>query len=573
MRLLLPYLALYRRHSGRMLLGILLAIVTLLASIGLLALSGWFLAASAVAGFAGLYSFNYMLPAAGVRGAAIFRTAGRYAERLVSHDATFRVLSHLRVDTFARIMPLSPGGLARFRQADLLNRLVADVDTLDHLYLRVISPLVSALVVILVVAAGLSWLDVTLALLLSGIMLALLLLLPLIFYRAGKPVGRALTTLRGEYRIQLTAWLQGQAELVVYGAGGRFRQALESTEQQWQHQQQRQATLGGLAQAIMIAATGLTATLMFWLAAGGLTTADAPGALIALVVFTTLAAFEALGPVAGAFQHLGQVIASAERLQAITGQLPAVSFPAQGAAAASPALMLDNVSFTYPGQPFPVVKGVSLQVAAGEHIALLGRTGCGKSTLLQLLTRAWDVQTGSIQLGGHPIADYDEATLRRYMTLVPQRVHIFNTTLRDNLRLAAPEAGDARLEEVLQHVGLGALLENSGLNSWLGEGGRPLSGGEQRRIGIARALLHDAPLVLLDEPTEGLDAETEQQILTLLREHCRGKTLIMVTHRLHGLQHLDRICIMDDGKVVEQGPHHALLAAGGRYAQFRQHLA
>ncbi|WKZ91176.1 cysteine/glutathione ABC transporter ATP-binding protein/permease CydC [Chimaeribacter arupi] len=570
MRLLLPYLALYRRHSGRMLLGILLAIVTLLASIGLLALSGWFLAASAVAGFAGLYSFNYMLPAAGVRGAAIFRTAGRYAERLVSHDATFRVLSHLRVDTFSRIMPLSPGGLVRFKQADLLNRLVADVDTLDHLYLRVISPLVSALVVILVVAAGLSWLDLTLALTLSGIMLALLLLLPLMFYRAGKPVGRALTTLRSDYRIQLTAWLQGQAELVIYGAGGRFRQALDATEQQWQYQQQQQAMLSGLAQAIMIGATGLTVTLMFWLAAGSM---DSTGALMALVVFATLAAFEALGPVAGAFQHLGQVIASAGRLQAITGQQPTVTFPPQGVAAASPALTLDNVSFTYPGQPFPVVKGVTLHVDAGEHIALLGRTGCGKSTLLQLLTRAWDVQAGSIQLGGHPIADYDEATLRRTMTLVPQRVHVFNSTLRDNLRLAAPEAEDARLSEVLHQVGLGALLENSGLNSWLGEGGRPLSGGEQRRIGIARALLHDAPLVLLDEPTEGLDAETEQQILALLRRHCRGKTLIMVTHRLHGLHHLDRICVMDDGKLLEQGSHHLLLAAGGRYAHFQQHLA
>lgn len=570
MRLLLPYLALYRRHSGRMLLGILLAIVTLLASIGLLALSGWFLAASAVAGLAGLYSFNYMLPAAGVRGAAIFRTAGRYAERLVSHDATFRVLSHLRVDTFTHLLPLSPGGLARFRQADLLNRLVADVDTLDHLYLRVISPLVSALVVILVVAAGLSWLDATLALLLSGILLALLLLLPLIFYRAGKPVGRALTGLRSDYRVGLTAWLQGQAELVIYGAADRARQALEATEQQWQRQQQRQATLSGLAQAIMFAATGLTATLMLWLAAGNSATG---GALLALVVFATLAAFEALGPVAGAFQHLGQVIAAAERLQAITRQPPMVSFPAQGTALASPALQLDHVSFTYPGQPFPVVKGVTLRVAAGEHIALLGRTGCGKSTLLQLLTRAWDVQTGSLQLGGRPIAGYDEATLRRSMTLVPQRVHLFNTTLRDNLRLAAPEADDARLCEVLHQVGLSALLENSGLNSWLGEGGRPLSGGEQRRIGIARALLHDAPLVLLDEPTEGLDAETEQQILTLLRQHCRGKTLIMVTHRLQGLQHFDRVCVMDGGEVVEQGPHHALMAAGGRYAQFHARLA
>ena len=162
MRALLPYLALYKRHKWMLLLGVVLAIVTLLASIGLLTLSGWFLSASAVVGVAGIYSFNYMLPAAGVRGAAIIRTAGRYFERLVSHDATFRVLQHLRVFTFSKLLPLSPAGLARFRQGELLNRVVADVDTLDHLYLRVISPLVGTLVVIVVVTCGLSLLDVTL---------------------------------------------------------------------------------------------------------------------------------------------------------------------------------------------------------------------------------------------------------------------------------------------------------------------------------------------------------------------------------------------------------------------------
>ena len=159
MRALLPYLALYKRHKWMLSLGIVLAIVTLLASIGLLTLSGWFLSASAVAGVAGLYSFNYMLPAAGVRGAAITRTAGRYFERLVSHDATFRVLQHLRIYTFSKLLPLSPAGLARYRQGELLNRVVADVDTLDHLYLRVISPLVGAFVVIMVVTIGLSFLD------------------------------------------------------------------------------------------------------------------------------------------------------------------------------------------------------------------------------------------------------------------------------------------------------------------------------------------------------------------------------------------------------------------------------
>ncbi|HBX12166.1 MAG TPA: cysteine/glutathione ABC transporter ATP-binding protein/permease CydC, partial [Leclercia adecarboxylata] len=178
MRALLPYLALYMRHKWMLILGVVLAIVTLLASIGLLTLSGWFLSASAVAGFAGLYSFNYMLPAAGVRGTAITRTAGRYFERLVSHDATFRVLQHLRVTTFSKLLPLSPAGLARYRQGELLNRVVADVDTLDHLYLRVISPMVGALVVIVVVTLGLSLLDASIALVLGGIMLLTLCLLP-----------------------------------------------------------------------------------------------------------------------------------------------------------------------------------------------------------------------------------------------------------------------------------------------------------------------------------------------------------------------------------------------------------
>lgn len=569
MKTLLPYLALYRRHWFRLSLGIILAIVTLLASIGLLTLSGWFLAASAVAGIAGLYSFNYMLPAAGVRGAAIFRTAGRYAERLVSHDATFRVLAHLRVFTFTKIMPLSPGGIARFRQADLLNRLVADVDTLDHLYLRVISPLVSALVVILLVTFGLSLLDVKLALTLGAIMLVLMLLLPVIFYRAGKPAGRELTALRSDYRMQLTSWLQGQSELVVFGAQPRFRQQLNDIERRWMLRQQQQAKLTGLSQAMVIAAAGLTVTLMLWLAAGGISQFPQPGALIALFVFTPLAAFEALGPVAAAFQHLGQVIASAQRVSQIIDQPADVTFPTQGPVAAEHvSLSLQNVNFTYPGQPLPVLKNVTLDVGAGEHIALLGQTGCGKSTLLQLLTRGWDITSGTLEINGHDIGAYDEATLRKMITVVSQRAHVFNTTLRENLRMASPNCTDEQIAEVLKQVDLHVLLENEGLNAWLGEGGRQLSGGEQRRIGLARALLHDAPLWLLDEPTEGLDAETEQHILALLHKHCQNKTLLLVTHRLHGLETFDRICVMEEGQIVEQGDHASLIAAQGRYARF-----
>ncbi|EOC1329904.1 cysteine/glutathione ABC transporter ATP-binding protein/permease CydC [Cronobacter turicensis] len=570
MRALLPYLALYKRHKWLLSLGVVLAIVTLLASIGLLTLSGWFLSASAVVGMAGLYSFNYMLPAAGVRGAAIIRTAGRYFERLVSHEGTFRVLEHLRVYTFSRLLPLSPSGLARFRQGELLNRLVADVDTLDHLYLRVISPLIGALAVIAVVTLGLSLLDVTLALTLGGIMLATLLLLPPLFYRAGRPVGEALTMLRASYRQQLTGWLQGQAELSIFGAAGRYRDNLDATEQIWHEAQRRQAGLTALSQAMMMLISGMTVVLILWMAAGGVGGNSTPGSLIALFVFCALAAFEALAPVGGAFQHLGQVIASARRVSEVIDQPADITFAEPGADAPREAsLSLRNVSFSYPDQPQPALRDITLDVAPGEHIAILGRTGCGKSTLLQLLTRAWDLTSGDVALGGVSITEYREAALRATMSVVPQRVHLFSATLRDNLRLAAPQADDAALGAVLARVGLEKLLEDDGLNAWLGEGGRQLSGGELRRLGIARALLHDAPVLLLDEPTEGLDAETERQILTLVKEVAAQKTLLMVTHRLQGLTAFDRIIVMDNGQITEQGSHKELLALQGRYYQFR----
>lgn len=575
MRVLLPFLALYRRHWFMLLLGIILAILTLLASIGLLTLSGWFLAGTSLAGFAGIYSFNYMLPAAGVRGAAIFRTAGRYFERLVSHDATFRVLSHLRVFTFKKILPLSPGGIARFRQGELLNRLVADVETLDHLYIRVISPIIAAFVVIMAIMFGLGLIDARLANTLGGIMLTLLIVLPFVFYYAGKPIGRDLTDLRGQYRTVLTSMLQGQAELTVFGALPRFRQNLAQLEAKWLHRQAQQANLTGLSQSLMILASGLTATLILWLAAGGIDNSFMPEALIALFTFCALAAFEALAPVTVAFQHLGQVMTSATRITHLIEQKPDVTFPEKGGETNNSAtLTMHNICFTYPTQPMQVINHVDLTIEAGQHIALLGKTGCGKSTLLQLINRAFDPTHGTIRLNNLPIADYDEATLRSMMSVVPQRVHVFSHTLRENLLMAKEQATDEELKHVLQQVGLGQLLENDeGLNAWMGDGGRQLSGGEQRRLGLARALLHNAPLVLLDEPTEGLDADTEQQILALLHQHCQGKAVLMITHRLHGLDKMDKICVMDGGKIVETGTHASLLQQQGHYAKFHQRQA
>ncbi|EJB8471731.1 cysteine/glutathione ABC transporter ATP-binding protein/permease CydC [Citrobacter freundii] len=573
MRALLPYLTLYKRHKWMLTLGIILAIITLLASIGLLTLSGWFLSASAVVGVTGIYSFNYMLPAAGVRGAAITRTAGRYFERLVSHDATFRVLQHLRIYTFSKLLPLSPAGLARYGQGELLNRIVADVDTLDHLYLRVISPLVGAFVVIMVVTLGLSVLDLTLAITLGGIMLLTLFILPPLFYQAGKRTGQNLTHLRGQYRQQLTSWLQGQAELTIFGASVRYRAQMEATELQWHEAQRRQSELTALSQALMLLIGALAVIVMLWMASDGVGGNTQPGALIALFVFCALAAFEALAPVTDAFQHLGQVIASALRITELTEQKPEVTFPDAGSTVSEPiTLTLRDVCFSYPGQAQNALDTLSLQAKPGEHVAILGRTGCGKSTLLQLLTRAWNPQHGEILFNDRPISTLSESTLRQSISVVPQRVHLFSATLRDNLLLAAPQASDDALSEILCRVGLEKLLEDDGLNAWLGEGGRQLSGGELRRLAIARAVLHDAPLMLLDEPTEGLDATTESQMLELISDVMRDKTVLMVTHRLRGLSRFNQIIVMDNGHIIEQGNHADLLARQGRYYQFKQRL-
>ncbi len=569
---LLPFLRLFRRHPWRLGLGVILAIVTLLASIGLLTLSGWFLAASSLAGVAGLYSFNYMLPAAGVRGAAITRTAARYFERLVSHDATFRVLQHLRVFTFGKLIALAPEQLARFRQGELLNRFVSDVDTLDHLYLRVISPLIGAAVVIVFVTCGLAWLDMPLALILGGIMLLTLLIMPPLFWRLGASAGQQIAQHQASWRLQLTQWITGLSELKIYGAAQLWRSQLDQEEVNWQQAQHQQHRLQALAQSLLLVISGATVTLLLWLSAAGVGENSAPGAFIALFVFCALAAFEALAPVAGAFLPLSQVTSAAQRVQEIIEQPPSILFPSEKVVSAPGIkLQIENVSFSYPQRPEPVLQNFSLTLNAGEHLALLGPTGCGKSSLLALITRGWEAQQGFISLNDIAIEEWDEASLRQRISFVTQRVHLFSQTLRDNLLLAQPNASDEQLQDVLHQVGLSHLVEqDEGLNAWMGDGGRPLSGGELRRLAIARALLHDGDLWLLDEPTEGLDATTEQQILALLQRVSVGKALIMVTHRLSGLAVMDRICVMDQGQIIESGTHAELISKTGRYWRFHQ---
>lgn len=571
MRDLLPYLKLYKKHWFGLSLGMLLAFATLSASIGLLTLSGWFISASAVAGLTiARETFNYMLPGGGVRGLAMSRTAGRWGERVVSHNATFKLLTDLRIFFFKKLAPLIPGRISNLRDADLLNRLVADVDAMDHVYLRLVSPVTVGVFGIFFLTLFLMWFDTSLGLILGSILLIMLLIWPVLFYKLGKRNGGELTQNKAELRVTTLDWIEGYSELTLFGAEERYRNAILETQQKLMANQFVNANLTGMASAALMLFNGLTLVLMLWLAADGVG-GNAPDPFIALMAFATMASFELLMPIAGAFQHLGQTLSSARRLNEVILSEPEVQFADEKLDINKPLdITFSNVTFNYPDSERSVLNAVDLTIPATNKVAIVGQTGSGKSTLIQLLTRYWDPKKGYISIAGIELTQWNESQLRESISVVSQRVDILNGSLRDNLLIAKPDANDEHLANILKDVGLEKLLENDGLNSWLGDGGRQLSGGEKRRVGIARAILHDAPILLLDEPTEGLDKQTEQSIMALFEKHFEGKTVIFITHRLIGLEAMDSIVLIEQGEIVEHGSHETLLNEQGRYFQLRQ---
>lgn len=562
MRALLPFLRLFKFAKLPLFLGLVLMITGLVSSIGLLTTSGWFLAATAIAGLGTLFNFFY--PSASVRGLAIGRTLFRYFEKLVTHDATFRILAKLRVQVFEKIIPLSPAVLNRYRNSDLLNRLVSDVDTLDSLYLRLIAPFITAIFVILAMCIGLSFVNAPLALGLGVSLLLLVLVIPTVFYQLGKKFGDKLVYSRALYRTQFLEFIQAQAELLLFNAEDKLKDNMAKTEANWQADQQKEANLSGFSTALSLFLNGLIIAAMLWFSSQAEFGNDEYRmAFIALFTFAALASFEILMPLGSAFLHIGQVIASAERVTDIIEQQPLVTFNGKAEFDQNATTLIEakDLSFTYPERQNRALENLNLTIQKGQKVAILGKTGSGKSTLLQLLVRNYDANQGQLFLAGKPIADYAEDTLRNQFCFLTQRVHVFSDTLRQNLQFAsAVNISDEKMIEVLNQVGLGKLLEQEqGLDIWLGDGGRPLSGGEQRRLGLARILLNDAPILLLDEPTEGLDRETERKILCLILAHAENKTLIMVTHRLTAIEQFDELCVIDEAKLIEKGTYVELL--------------
>jgi ATP-binding cassette subfamily C protein CydC len=583
MKVLIPFIRLFSRQWLMMSVGLLLTLITLMSGIGLLSLSGWFLSATAVAGLTIVtaQSFNFFTPAGGVRFLSIARTASRYGERLATHEATFKLLTELRVWAWRKLLPLSAKNLQGLRRGDMLNRLVADIDTLDHLYLRLLTPMAASLLMTGLLYLFLAWFDAKLALSLCLFLVAVWLVMPLLFYRLGHAPSRTMLETKRHYRVQLLDMLQGQAELSLFGANNRFRQKLNDAEIALFRSQSAMANITALSQAVLILSTGSALIMILYLAAQGVGDAVPPGPMFALMVFATMACVEMMMPIAGAFQHLSGCVLAATRINEITEQKADIQFAVDtGLRAKSGALQIEDIHFGYRDDQ-NVLQGLSLEIKAGQKVALLGPTGCGKSSLLTLITREWQAQQGHIKLDGHALSEYSERGLRDAITVISQRIYLFAGTLRENLVLALPviegekrTAHDARLIDVLQRVGLGALLTgDKPLDMWIGEGGRQLSGGEQRRIGVARALLRDAPLLLLDEPTEGLDKRTEREILSLLFEFAQDKTLLMISHRLTAMAKMDQIHLLGQGKIIASGTHQSLIEDSAEYQALYQRLA
>jgi len=550
-----------RPYRDWMLLGLLAALVTLLANVTLMAVSGWFIASMAVAGATGA-AMNYFTPAALIRASAIGRTVGRYVERLVTHEATLRLLAGLRVWFYSHLEPLAPARLQEVHSGDLLSRIRADIDALDNLYIRILVPVAVASVSLTLFLAFLLRFDTTLALVTVGTMLLAGVVGPLWATWVGEAPGRRLVETQAALRTAAVDGVQGMAEILVYGAAEAQAERLQRLSLELTRDQDRMSRYTGISQGAAGLAANVALWMLLWLGIPLVSQGQIAPPELAMLALFTLASFEAVAPLPQAFQHLGGTLAAARRLLTIVDAPPAVRDPI----GPSPTvgrfdLQLVGVRFTYPGGGRPALDGIDLSLAQGRRLAVVGATGAGKSTLINLILRFWEPDGGEIRLGGHNLGAFRGEDLRRQIAVISQRTHLFNTSIRENLLLANPGAPQRALEQACAaaqiHDFIASLPE--GYDTWVGETGVRLSGGQARRIAIARALLKDAPILLLDEPTEGVDAPTEQALMAGIDRLMRGRTVLLITHRRVGLDRMEQIVVLDAGRVIASGSYTDLL--------------
>lgn len=524
----------FKRHRWRLALATALLFTTMLAGVGLLGLSGGFLTAAALAGALGMGgTFNFFSPSAGIRALTMARIVSRYFEKLVGHDATLRIARDLRVWFFQRALPLAPARLGSSRTGELLARLITDIGEVDGLMVRAISPLLAlaGAAVASVVAAGLIYWPAALLLLVLAVLVGIG--VPVFAVRRGDAVEAERAQQRASLRTLAFEGLEGAADLTALDARDDWALRVDAAAQQLAHSDQRRRgrLIGGNVLHSALAGLGLLA--MLWLALTAFQAGKVEAPFAATLVFLTVALLEVAAGSGIAWQALQSARVAGKRLRQVVDQAPAVQDPAQprAVAADAAAVVFEQVVFSWPGETRRLLDGVDLQLAPGERIAIRGDSGCGKTTLSALLLRLWDPQQGAVRFGGVDLREFAQDDWYRQIAWLPQGAPVFAGSIADNLRLGDPQAGDDALWAVLAQVRLSDWAQQQGgLGAWVGENGATMSAGQARRLALARALLRNAPIMVLDEPTEGLDVDTAHALLLDLAAALGQRSLLMITH-------------------------------------------
>ncbi|MFC7921875.1 thiol reductant ABC exporter subunit CydD [Streptomyces cinereoruber] len=549
--------------KGRMALALLLGSLALGSAVGLMAVSGWLISRASEQPPV----LHLMMAVTATRAFGIGRAVFRYAERLVSHDAVLRMLADLRVSVYRRLERIAPAGLRRTRRGDLLARLVQDVDALQDYWLRWLLPAGAALVVGVGAVGFTAWLLPEAGAVLAVGLLVAGIAVPAAGGALARRAERRLAPARGSLATAVADLLRGCAELTVAGA---LRSRIERTREADRDLTgiaSRQAAATALGAGLSALVCGLTVAAAALVGVQAVRDGRLDGVSLAVVVLTPLAAFEAVTGLPLAVQYRQRVKHSAERVfEVLDAPVPVHEPRTPAAPPVGPfPLELSGVSARYAGQERPALTGFGLTLEAGRRVAVVGASGSGKTTLAQVLLRFLDVEHGMYRLGGVPARELEGDAVRRLVGLCAQDAHLFDSSVRENLRLAEVGADDGELREALRRARLLDWVDGlpAGLDTLVGEHGARLSGGQRQRLALARALLADFPVLVLDEPAEHLDLATADALTDDLLRATEGRTTVLITHRLHGLDAVDEVLVLDGGRTVQRGPYAELAAVDG----------
>ncbi|MEV7731993.1 thiol reductant ABC exporter subunit CydD [Streptomyces sp. NPDC088921] len=550
-------------RRGRLALALLLGSLALGSAVGLMATSGWLISRASQQPPV-LY---LMVAVTATRAFGIGRAVFRYAERLVSHDAVLRMLADTRVAVYRRLERLAPAGLRTARRGDLLSRLVSDVDALQDYWLRWLLPAGAALVVSTASVGFTAWLLPEAGAALAVGLLAAGVGVPLITAAVAHRAERRLAPARGELATRVTDLLTGTAELTVAGALPARTAEARKTDGVLTRIASRAATATALGDGLTALVCGLTVTATALIGAQAVASGRLGGVAMAVVVLTPLAAFEAVLGLPLAVQYRQRVRRSAERVHEVLDAPAPVREPelARQAPASPFPVVLKGLTTRHEGQDRDALTGLDLSLAEGRRIAVVGASGSGKTTLAQVLLRFLDADAGTYTLGGVDAYGLHSDDVRRLVGLCAQDAHLFDSSVRENLLLAKKDATEDELRDALHRARLLDWAESlpDGFDTLVGEHGAWLSGGQRQRLALARALLADFPVLVLDEPAEHLDLPTADALTADLLAATEGRTTLLITHRLAGLESVDEVVVLDEGRVVQRGSYAELAGLEG----------